>query len=145
MNLQLRRLLIVCWLVTGALDAHAEQLQRFAGWEVHYVVLPTEFLKPDIAGRYGIVRGRDRSFVNIAVLDPEQQPAAAAVTGQSTNLLGQQQALHFREVIEDSAVYYLAEIKHSDEEVLRFSITIAPPNEREMLLEFQQKLYWEAP
>jgi hypothetical protein len=51
----------------------------------------------------------------------------------------------FREATEGVAVYYLAEIKHSNEEVLRFKITIAPPDDREMLLEFQQKLYWEEP
>jgi len=138
-----RRLPIICCLVLSALGVHAEQMQRFADWEVHYVVLATEFLKPDIASRYGIIRGRDRSFVNIAVLDPDNMPSTATVSGYSTNLLGQQQPLQFREVTEGSAVYYLAELKHGDEEVLRFSITIAPPNAREMLLEFQQKLYWE--
>ncbi|MDH3644592.1 MAG: DUF4426 domain-containing protein [Gammaproteobacteria bacterium] len=123
--------------------AHAEQLQRFGDWEVHYVVLPTEFLKPDVAAGYDIVRGRDRAFVNISVLSPDGLPSKVNVSGHSTNLLGQRQTLAFREVSEGSAVYYLAEIKHSDEEVVRFKITVSGATRREMLLEFQQKLYWD--
>jgi len=125
--------------------AHAEQLQRFGDWEVHYVVLPSGFLKPDVAARYHIVRGRDRAFVNVSVLDPDGQPSKVNVSGHSTNLLGQRQTLAFREVSEGSAVYYLAEIKHSNEEVVRFKISVSGATSREMLLEFQQKLYWEEP
>jgi hypothetical protein len=77
--------------------------------------------------------------------DSEDRPTQVVITGYSTNLLGQQQVLAFREVAEGSAVYYLADFKHSNEEVLRFKITVAPPGERNMALEFQQKLYWEEP
>ena len=35
--------------------AHAEQLQRFGDWEVHYVVLPSGFLKPDVAARIAVI------------------------------------------------------------------------------------------
>ena len=67
--------------------AHAEQLQRFGDWEVHYVVLPSGFLKPDVAAGYHIVRGRDRAFVNVSVLDPDGQPSKVDISGHSTNLL----------------------------------------------------------
>ena len=137
--------LIIIGLTLATLTSSAEQMQRFGGWEVHYVVLPTGFLNADIASRYDVIRGRDRAFVNVSVLDSEGQPTQVAIAGHVTNLLGQQQTLAFRKVAEDRAVYYLADIKHSNEEVLRFKITVVPPGERDMLVEFQQKLYWEEP
>ena len=140
----LLKLLVVASLLV-AMSGQAEQMQRFGGWEVHYVVLPTGFLNADIASRYDVIRGRDRAFVNVSVLDSEGQPTQVAIAGHVTNLLGQQQTLAFRKVAEDRAVYYLADIKHSNEEVLRFKITVVPPGERDMLVEFQQKLYWEEP
>ena len=50
-------------------------------------------------------------------------------------------SLAFRKVAEGDAVYYPVEIKHTDEETLRFRITISAPGRTpEMLLAFQQKL-----
>ena len=134
-----------CMAILAFAPANAEQMQRFGDWEVHYIVLPSGFLKPDVAAGYGLVRGRDRAFINVSVLDPENRPATATIRGDITNLLGQRQELTFREIAEGGGVYYLGDIKHSNEEVLRFKIRITPPGESEMLLEFQQKLYWEEP
>jgi len=137
--------LLVAALLLVAMSGRAEQMQRFGAWEVHYVVLPSGFLKPDVAARYSIVRGRDRAFVNVSVLDAQGVPAEVGISGHSTNLLGQQQELAFRKASEGTAVYYLAELKHSNQEVLRFKINVIPPGGQKMLLEFQQKLYWEEP
>jgi hypothetical protein len=107
----------ICALLLALATApgHAEQRQSFGGWDVHYVVLPTGFLKPDIAAQYGITRG------------------------------GQLLPLTFREVTEGEAVYYLAAVKHTHEEVLRFEILLSAPEAPLMQLKFQQKLYWEEP
>lgn len=123
--------------------AHAEQYERFGDWEVHYAVLPTTFLRPQVAAAYEIVRARDRSLINVSVLDGTASPARVAVTGSATNLLGQQIQLRFREVLDGPAVYYLAQIEHSDEEVMRFRIVVNTDDAREMVVQFQQKLYWE--
>ena len=135
----------ILMLLLVSVNAAGEQMQRFGDWEVHYVVLPSGFLKPDIAASYDIIRGRDRAFINISALDPQRRPAHARVRGSATNLLGQQQPLGFREITEGSAVYYVADLKHDHEETLRFEITVTPEGQREMRLEFQQKLYWEEP
>ena len=140
----LLKLLVVAALLV-AMSGQAEQMQRFGAWEVHYVVLPSGFLKPDVAARYSIVRGRDRAFVNVSVLDAQGVPAKVDISGHSKNLLGQQQELAFREATEGTAVYYLAELKHSNQEILRFKINVIPPGGQKMLLEFQQKLYWDEP
>ena len=125
--------------------AEAEQVERFGDWEVHYVVVPSTFLTPEIAAAYQIVRAKDRSFINVSVLGPSGEPKQVRITGRQTNLLGQSQQLAFREVNEGVAYYYLAEIKHGKEEVVRFKINIERADGAEMPLEFQQKLYWDEP
>jgi len=140
------RLLIACAAICAGLLsvlAQAEQMQRLGNWEVHYVLIPTTFLNKDIAANYQIDRGRDRALLNISVLDQEGNPAIAEITGRSTNLLGQVQPLDFAEVIEGSAVYYLAEVRHTDREVLRFEVDILPPDNLPQQLKFQQKVYWD--
>jgi hypothetical protein len=134
----------VCTLLLSAV-AHAEQMQQLGNWEVHYVLIPTTFLNKDVAASYQIDRGRDRALVNISVLDEQGNPVIAAVTGRVTNLLGQVQSLDFEEVIEGTAVYYLAEVRHTDREVLRFEVDIVPPDDLKQQLKFQQKVYWDDP
>ncbi len=136
-------LLIVLWLASGI--ARAEQMQPFGDWEVHYSLFPTEFLNPQIASQYQITRGRDRALLNISVLDVNDNPVRAEVAGTMTNLLSQQQPLAFREIREGVAVYYLAPVRHTDREVLRFKISIQPPGDGEKVLTFQQTMYWDNP
>jgi len=134
------RCALLCLLT--ATHAAAEQLQSFGNWDIHYVVVPSTFLRPEIALQYSVVRAKNRSLVNISVLDKAGKATRGKIRGTTVNLLGQLQALEFREVAEASAIYYLAEIEHDNEEVLRFRIT-ATIDGRELLVEFQQKLYWE--
>ncbi|MEM7077309.1 MAG: DUF4426 domain-containing protein [Pseudomonadota bacterium] len=123
--------------------ANAEQKRVFGDFEVHYIVLPTTFLRPDVANRYSITRAQDRALINISVLDGNGEPVAARVTGRGENLLGQLQTLSFREVREPPAIYYLALLRHSDEEHIRFQIDVELPDGMPAQLEFQQKLYWK--
>ena len=127
--------------LAGSLEA--AQFKTFGDVEVHYVVVNTTFLEPAIAEHYGLVRGRDRAFVNLSVVGPAGSlPAAAA--GTITNLLGQMTALEFAEVREDPAVYYLAPFKFSDRETLRFSVRVELDDGTAHVVEFQETLYWEA-
>ena len=135
------------WLVLSVLllsaPLQADQMQKYGDWEVHYILVPTTFLKPAIAEQYGIVRGRDRAYLNISVLDRELDPVPIAIDGTMTNLLGQQQHLEFREVREGAAIYYLTAIKFTDREVLRFEILVTPPGDSVKTLKFQQQMYWD--
>ena len=125
-----------------SLNAAAEQKAKLGPWEVHYVVVDTTFLKPEVASSYGVTRGRDRAMMNISVLDPKGVPVAARLSGTLINLLSQREPLEFREVREGEAIYYLAEFKHTDRDVLRFEVDIVPPDGKPQRLEFQQKMYW---
>ena len=100
-------------------------------------------LRPAVAAQYDVVRAKNRALVNVSVLGPEDQPARCDVDGSATNLLGQRQVLNFREVAEGPAVYYLAELTHDNEEVIRFDINIGACGSGTMNVKFQQKLYHE--
>lgn len=127
--------------------AYAQQMQRFGDYELHYIVIPTTMLKPDIAARYNIRRGKDRALCNISVIDKNGVGVRAALEGSSQNLLGQRQGLTFTEVVDGEAIYYLATIRHANEEVHRIDIdaqVVATPTSKgaNTTLKLTQKLYW---
>ena len=134
-------LLIAGLLLPLAPSAQAEQFRRLGAWDVHYVVIRTSFLKPDIAARNNIVRGPDRALLNISVLGQDGQPVAAELSGTVRNLLEQVTPLEFQTVREGEAIYYLPQIRHTDRETLRFAIDIVPPDGITQQLRFQQQLY----
>jgi hypothetical protein len=127
-----------------ALPAGAEQFKAFDDVEVHYVVVNTLFLQPDVATRYGVVRGKDRAIVNLSVLGHDGAAILGEVTGETVNLLSQKAPLQFSTIKEGDAIYYIAPIRYTDQDVLRFRITVIVPDRAPMNLEFQQQMYVEA-
>jgi len=125
------------------LPAAAEQMRPIGDYQAHYSLMPTLFLNPEVAAGYGITRSRDRALLTVSILDSNGGPVTADVRGRVKDLLGAQQALAFEEVREGAAVYYLATIRHSDRDVLRFDIRITTPDGADHELAFQQKMYWE--
>ena len=121
----------------------AEQMIQMGEYEVHYIVIPTTFLDPKIADQYNLPRGRDRALVNISVIDSTGSGSQASISGTSRNLLGQIQQLEFTEVAEDQAIYYLALLRHDDEEHHRFEINVGLPDGQQATLKFRQKMYWK--
>jgi hypothetical protein len=139
----MRRLLpfLAGWLF--AATAAAEQFKAFGDIEVHYAVVNTLFLQPDVAARYGIVRDTDRAIVNVSVVDHDGATLAADLSGVTVNLLNQEAKLAFDTIKEDTSTYYIAPIRYTDQDVLRFRIDVALPNQPPMRLEFQQRMYVE--
>ncbi len=122
-------------------SALAEQKQTLGEWDVHYMVVNTTFLSPDIAKSYGLVRSKYNALVNISVLDSDSGKAQkVAVKGKATNLLGNSRELTFKRVDEGEAVYYLAVLPFRDQETFRFAITIQHGNTIKEL-NFKQQLY----
>jgi len=134
--------LLACQLLLTA-PVQAEQKQVFGDYEVHYIILPTMSLNADIAAKYGLPRGRNRSLVNISVLNLLGKPISATVSGRSANLLGQSQTLDFSQVKEGDAIYYLALLRHANEEFHRVAIDVSLPNGTTAELRFQQQMFWE--
>ncbi len=127
--------------ITGIKLAHAEQMQEFDAWQVHYVVIPTTFLLPEVAEQYNITRGKDRALINVSLIHNTDGPSTATASGEVINLLSQRQQLEFREVREGDAIYYLADLKHTDRDLLRFELQVSTPEGRMLPVKFQQKMY----
>jgi len=125
-----------------ACPVHAQQMQRFGSYELHYIIIPTTTLQPEIAQRYDIQRGKDRALCNLSIIDKNGKGVRSALSGDTQNLLGQRQDLSFTEVVDGDAVYYLAIIRHADEEVHRLNIDVQTPDGTRTNLRFNQKLYW---
>jgi Domain of unknown function (DUF4426) len=126
-----------------AVTASADQFKAFGDIEVHYSVVNTLFLQPDVAARYDIVRGSDRAIVNVSVIGHDGKTLAANLTGVSVNLLNQQETLTFGTIKEDESIYYIAMIRYTDQDVLRFRIDVALPGQAPFHVEFQQPMFVE--
>ena len=121
----------------------SEQSISFGPLEVHYVLLASTFLEPEVAARYNIVRARDRGLVNLTVLSGTGAPRTAQLHGVVTNLLGQRIELSFDELRDGPAIYYIASFRYTDAELLRFEIDVATPDEGGGTLRIEQKLSWD--
>ena len=137
--------LFIVWLlcvVSAVLPftSRAEQKQTLGSWDVHYIVLNSTFLQPDIARQYGIQRSKYNAFVNISVLDKNTKQAQDVdVRGVATNLLGNSKTLSFKKVQEQQAIYYLAQMPFRNRETFRYEIIIQHGNQQETL-RFKQEL-----
>lgn len=145
MRTRVRAFALLVALIAAAIwqPLSAEQLKRIGGYEGHYSLVPTTFLTPEIAAGYGITRSRDRALLNISIIDPDNGPVRATVSGTVKDLLGNVRELAFEEVVEGEAVYYLATVRHGEEEVLRFTIDVRTPDGASHRMAFQQKTYLE--
>ncbi len=121
--------------------AYAEQFKAFDDVQVHYIVVNSLFLQAEVAAHYGIVRGKDRAIVNVAALGADGAALSAQVTGVAVNLLSQQMPLEFETITDGPAIYYIAPLRYTDQDVLRFRITVVVADHDPMQLEFQQQMY----
>jgi len=135
---------LVVLLCLSALSS-AAQYKQFGDLEVHYVIVNTSFLSPQVASSYGITRGKHRAIVNISILDTTTSELGIArkaiLTGHSRDLISSQE-LEFREIREQSSIYYIADFKFLNAEHHRFQISITvDPNAPPLILKFEQKVY----
>ena len=67
------------------------ETQIFGRYEVYYSIFASDFLRPEIARAYGIVRANDRAVLNVAVRrrepDGSSVPIKAAVEGTQSDLI----------------------------------------------------------
>lgn len=133
LNLFAKSLFIFAMLGLGA-NASAENSRVFGDYVVHYNAFRSDTLSPEIAKAYELTRRNNRIIVNITVLKKVMgttgKPVAATIAGNASNLTGQMKNLEFREIKEGTAIYYIAELKVSDGEFLKFKINITPEGEQ---------------
>lgn len=134
----------LCCFLIFTFSSQAENMKKLGDLNVHYIALNSTFLTPDIARSYGITRSKINALINISVLDNTQQgnPAKSVnLVGKARNLLGQQKTLAFTEVKEGDAIYYLAELSFTHEEIFNFTIDIYDGGEQKKTLKFSHKFY----
>ena len=126
MNLQCQawRVLLALGLLVLAQPVYPEQSVTLAGYEVHYSVVNSTFLQPEVAARYAVVRADNRAVLTVALRHDDSKPVPNKVTGSITNLLSQQIALEFRLLEEGETRYYLTTFLFTNEEPLTFTVQI---------------------
>ncbi len=122
-------------------NSNAEQKFVKGNWDIHYIAFPSTFIKPETAKAYRVERSRYMALINISVLDNADQSAQrVSLSGSAKNLLGQTTQLEFKRVVEGPAIYYLAQLKYTNEEIFNFSIDVQHGNRTENI-KFQKKFY----
>lgn len=115
-------------LLALALRAQAQQSEMFGPFELHYSVVNTTFLDPEVAATYGITRGEKRGILNLSVREHQDggtEPRSMTLKGKTWDLI-QNQPLEFQKIKEGSAVYYIAEFKFINEEWRFFEVYFRP-------------------
>ncbi len=119
---------------------------RFGDYEVHYSAFNSRFISPQMAEQYDLKRDENYGVVNIALRNIKDSETGKAVSGEiqgkHKNLMTQITRLDFKEVKEGDAIYYLADFKFSDEELLKFTVDIKPiGSQRTETVRFEQTFY----
>jgi hypothetical protein len=125
--------------------AMAQQSETFGPYELHYSVVNTTFLDPQIAESYGITRGEKRAILNLAVrkhLAPgDSEASAMELEGKTWDLI-QNQTLQFNEIREGDAIYYIAQFSFINEEWRFFEIDFRPTgSDQTYTYKFKHQLY----
>lgn len=137
----MKSILIALSLMLLTCSVYAEQKKTLGKWDVHYIAVESTFFTPEIAKAYGIKRSKNNVLVNISVLNRESKVAQQVeISGTARNLLGTTHTLDFREIVEGSAIYYIAELAFDDQEHYRFDVQLSQ-GDNSQRLRFEQKLY----
>jgi len=118
------------------------------GFRVFYSVFNSTMITPDVAATYNLIRDEDLAYVNIVVTqiigESQSLGRPAMLTGTATNLMQQAQPLKFKTIEEQNTVYYLAPVKHGNEEMFHFKLEVKPQESAGTIdLDFSKKLYVE--
>jgi len=132
---------------SAAVAAAQQNAQRFGPYEIHYSVVNSTFLEPEVAKRYQLRRGKRYALLNLSVREHRDDndllgSARTMVLKGETSDLMKPETLRFIEVIEGDAVYYLAETRFINEEHRRFDIHFRPEGASETYrLQFRHQFY----
>lgn len=135
---------VLLGLLLAAGSSHANEVE-FDRHVVHYTVVNTTFLSPEVARAYDIRRSSRRALVNIVILKREgngMESVPGSVSGHVVNLNQQRRNLSFRQVRDGDAYYHLAEVAVRPGEVLDFNLRVsAADGDEPMPISFRQRFY----
>lgn len=145
---------ILCTVITFPAFAQINQpkeietSQKFGNYTVHYNVFNSKNIPAEVANLYKLTRAKDIALVNISLTKTENGVASlglpAKVSVKAINLMQQVKALDFMEIKEPDATYYIAKFRHTNEEDIRFEVSVVPEGESKPLtVSFTRKLFTE--
>jgi len=122
--------------------------QKFGAYTIHYNVFNSKDIPPEVASIYKLTRSRDIALVNISLTKTENDKTTlgipAKVSVKAVNLMQQSKPLEFTEIKEPDSTYYIASFRHTNEEDIRFEVSVIPEGESKPLtLNFTRKLFTE--
>ena len=124
----------------------AENSTRTGGYTIHHNALTTDSLPVQVATAYGIQRSRSRALLNVAVVRDEPgtmgTPVHAQIRAVARNLYGQIRPIELREIVEDKAIYYVADFPVAHRETLLFEFEILPMGSRYPLRAKMHQEFW---
>ena len=110
-----------------------ETSQKFGNYTVHFSTFNSTFISPEIAQIYGLTRASNQTLINISLTQTVDGKTTlglpARVSGTATNLIQQQRTLEFKTIAEGDATYYLAPLRHTNEEVINFAVQVQAETE----------------
>ncbi|MFO1389459.1 DUF4426 domain-containing protein [Cellvibrio sp.] len=122
--------------------------QKFGNYTVHYNVFNSKNIPAEVATLYKLTRAKDIALVNISLTKTENGTTSlglpAKVSVKAVNLMQQVKELDFMEIKEPDATYYIAKFRHTNEEDIRFEVSVVPQGESKPLtVSFTRKLFTE--
>lgn len=134
--------LITACLSVGTMAADvikAERMEKFGDITVHYNTFNSTFLTPDIAKAAELTRSKNQGVINVSVIKGGK-PLMAQVSGSVKDLTSSSVPLKFKQVIEQGAIYYIAQYPVEQQEVRTFEIEVQT-GDKINTLNFNQELF----
>ena len=126
--------LSVLILAALSLTAAAENSTHTGGYTIHHNALTTDSLPSQVATAYGLQRSKNRALLNVSVIRDEPgtmgTPVHASIRTVARTLYGQIRPVELREIVEDKAIYYIADFPVAHRETLMFDFEIVPEGGR---------------
>jgi hypothetical protein len=124
----------IMMLLLVPLFASAENSTHTGGYTIHHNALTTESLPAQVASAYGLQRSKSRALLNVSVIRDQPgtmgTPVRAEIRAVARTLYGQIRPIEMREVVEDQAIYYIADFPVANREMLHFEFEIMPEGGR---------------
>jgi len=152
----MKHLLLTMLMLTASISSFAQinqpkeiqTSQRFGEYTVHYNVFNSKMVPAQIADTYKLTRGKDSVLLNISLTKTSAGTTTlgipAKVTAKAINLMQQTKVIEFLEIKEPDATYYLAPFRHTNEEDIRFEVSVLPEGESKPLsVSFTRRLFTE--
>ena len=126
--------LVLALLLMLPLSASAENSTRTGGYTIHHNALTTDSLPIQVASAYGIQRSKSRALLNVSVIRDQPgttgTPVHAQIRAVGKTLYGQIRPIEMREIVEDQAIYYIADFPVAHREMLHFEFEVLPADGR---------------